>query len=134
MQSARVPISAFFKCLTCTVHCTHRVEWFTTFCDFRKATGFWQSGIFLEFQFLKIRKFRYAQSFHFQKITGTFKIYNFFKFAETFIINIKEQFPKNNSKTNLYLSFSSLLAFKNQRIHPRGRRLQKLFYVLLFLG
>ena len=67
-----------------------RVEWFSTFLVFRKATHFCWSGIFLGGQFQQIGKFRCAgQSFYFQKFAGTL-IMNIF-----LICRILPNTPKN---------------------------------------
>ena len=74
------------------VHCTVGWSDLTFFCNFRKATRFCWSGIFLGGQFQKSANFATCashaqQSFHFQKTAGTLKM-NFccWKFAESFLI------------------------------------------------
>ena len=83
-----------------TVHCTvySRVEWFSTFCDFRKATRFCRSGVFFLVQYQNIIEFRSTHarlSFHFQKVTGTLQVKIFLKICRNLhYMYIKEQLPK----------------------------------------
>ena len=61
------------------------------FCDFRKATRFCRSGIFLGGQFQKIGEFTRGASLHFQKIAGSLKMNIFLK-----IFRILPYISKNN--------------------------------------
>ena len=81
-------ITAASKVLSAHTWLCGRVEWFSTFFDFRKATHFCRSCIFLRVQFQKICNFgsERGKVFIFQKITGTIQIIIFcWKFAETFL-------------------------------------------------
>ena len=85
-----------------------RVEWFSTFCDFWKATRFCWSGIFLGGQFQKNRRnSQHAQqNSHFQKIAGTLKLHIFYANLQNLSLYITEQSPK---KQNLKLKFVKYL-------------------------
>ena len=70
----------------------YRVEWFTTFCDFRKWTHCCRQDIFLWVKFQKNRLacvMHTRQSFYLKKkITGTLQKLIFFgKFANIFLLN-----------------------------------------------
>ena len=92
-----------------------RVEWFSTFLDFRKRI---HTFLLIKYIFrnsipkkLQIRPRASAshgrQSFHFQKITGPLKIKIYFwKFVDTFLIHQKT-IDKNKirSKTNFIIIF-----------------------------
>ena len=85
-----------------------RVEWFSTFCDFRKATRFCWSGIYLEGQFQKISKFCCARP---HRTHGKVFI---FKKNQRGLNYTKEQSPIIKFKIKCCLIF-----FKNSQKWPK---------------
>ena len=81
-----------------------RVEWYSTFCHFRKWALCCRLGIlyFLESKnSANLASQARGKEFNFQTITGTFAINIFFrKFASTFLL-LQEQSPKINLEKNV---------------------------------
>ena len=97
------------------VHCSVGWSDLALFCDFRKATHFCWSDIFLGGQFQKSANFTTRpthawQTFHFQKKQGPLKWISVVENFQSPFLYIEEQSPKINLKLKLVKYF---LFFKN---------------------
>ena len=89
-----------------------KVEWFSPFCDFRKATRFCQSAIFLGGQFQKIGEFRSQHASHAHQSLYIFTVYIQYKYIYMYIYILQSsaQPTEQTQQVSHCIWFSTLLS------------------------